>query len=916
VARVRLLAPAIAIVAAIACAPAAAAPPKPAPYGAHDAGGFRNILPPGQTGFDNAAQLAQFELNGSKPPHSSDQLGMYGNLVYAAPNLTPARLPKYFKDATFGVRPGDVATTYHPRGDVTIVRDKRFGVPHVYGATRQGAMFGLGYVAAEDRLFFIDVLRHLGRAQLTSFAGGAPGNQAFDESEWAIAPYTEADLQRQIDQLPKLYGAEGARVVSDVHNYVDGVNKYIDEAKLNPIAKMPGEYAAINRPQGPDPWKATDIIATAALVGGIFGAGGGKELPSAQILQELQQRFGKHAGRGAWSDFRSANDPEAPTTVRGKRFPYQVPPKHLAKGSLAMPDRGSVNYTPVRVNSGGSPGANQSAQGTAAGKLDPCPPGGLLCLPGSMSNALVVSARESRSGHPLAVFGPQTGYFAPQILMEEDVHAPGIDARGAAFPGVNLYVELGRGRDYAWSATSAGQDLTDTFALPLCNPGGSKPSTASNYYLYRGKCRKMELLERQNSWTPNGADQSPPGSETLRVLRTQLGLVIARGRVHGKPVVWTSLRSTYMHEVDSALGFADFNTPARMRSPKAFQRAASRIEYAFNWFYVDHRHDSYFNSGLSPLRGKRTSTNFPIWGGKRKFEWRSWNPTTRTARALPSRRHAHTTDQRYLTSWNNKQAPAYRTSDSKWSYSPVFRSQSLDDRVRSGIAGSRKMTLTGLVNAMEDAGTVDLRGTRDLPYALKVLGKQKHHAKLRAAIAKLRAWVRHGAHRRDRNHDGRYEDSDAIRIMDAWFPLWVGAEFKPVIGNDVFGRIDAINEVDNAPHNHGDHLGSAYDDGWYGYINKDLRQVLHRKVRGRYSRTYCGAGKRRRCRKLLAGTLARALKIPAAKVYSGDSLCDNGDQWCWDAVRQRPLGAITQPLIHWINRPTFQQVVEIPRSAP
>ena len=48
------------------------------------------------------------------------------------------------------------------------------------------------------------------------------------------------------------------------------------------------------------------------------------------------------------------------------------------------------------------------------------------------SNALLVSARESRSGHPLAVFGPQTGYFAPQILMEQEFHAPNMDARGAS----------------------------------------------------------------------------------------------------------------------------------------------------------------------------------------------------------------------------------------------------------------------------------------------------------------------------------------------------------------------------------------------------------------------------------------------------------------------------------------------------
>ena len=46
--------------------------------------------------------------------------------------------------------------------DVTIVRDKGFGVPHIYGQTRAGTMFGLGYAGAEDRLFVMDVLRNAG----------------------------------------------------------------------------------------------------------------------------------------------------------------------------------------------------------------------------------------------------------------------------------------------------------------------------------------------------------------------------------------------------------------------------------------------------------------------------------------------------------------------------------------------------------------------------------------------------------------------------------------------------------------------------------------------------------------------------------------------------------------------------------
>ncbi len=110
------------------------------------------------------------------PAHNSDQLQMYEDLVYATPGLTEAQLTDYFKDATFGVKPEDVERVYSPRDDVTIVRD-RFGVPHIYGATRAATEFGAGYVAAEDRMFFIDALRHAGRAQLASFAGGSRGQR-------------------------------------------------------------------------------------------------------------------------------------------------------------------------------------------------------------------------------------------------------------------------------------------------------------------------------------------------------------------------------------------------------------------------------------------------------------------------------------------------------------------------------------------------------------------------------------------------------------------------------------------------------------------------------------------------------------------------------------------------------------------
>jgi acyl-homoserine lactone acylase PvdQ len=846
--------------------------PAPQAYQADDATGFRNILPSGTRGRYNAAELAAFLTTGATVEHCCDQLPMYNDLVYATPGVKD--LGKYFKDGSFGVAPGNVASTYSPRADVTIARDRSFGMPHVYGATRAGAMFGLGYVGAEDRLFFMDVLRHAGRAELSSFAGGS--NAAMDAEQWAVAPYTEADLERQVADLPKYLGAQGRQIITDAENYLAGVNQYILEATLDPT-KLPGEYAAIGRK--PEPFVPADIIATASMVGGIFGKGGGKELEFSQLADALEARFGRKQGAKAFADFRAAEDPEAPVTTT-RRFPYQVPPKRPAAGSVARPDPGTLKL-------------NRSA---GTGSLLPG-------FPARASNALLVAGRHSASGHPLMVAGPQVGYFNPQILMEQDVHAPagpdgpGIDAQGASFVGINLYVQLGRGRDYAWSATSAGQDIIDTFALPLCD---------DTHYRFRGRCEPIEVLQQTNRWIPTLGDQTPPGSQTLKAERTKLGIVAGRGEVRGKPVLFTKLRSTYFHEVDSAAGFMDFNTPEVVKDPASFQRAAAKVGYTFNWFYADAEHIAYYNSGNNPVRAKGVDHDFPVAS---RFEWRDWNPDTWQARFTAFDTHPQAVDQDYLVNWNNKQAKAYRSSDAN-AYSSTYRSVLLEDRVKEGIANG-KMTLPQLVDAMEEAGTGDLRAYVDLPLALRVIGTPRDPA-LRDAVAKLRAWSKDGAQRRDRNRDGVYEHTDAIKLLDAWWPLWVKAQFEPALGRRAFKVLTDTVAIDNSPNGDGEHLGSAYQGSFYGYVSKDLRTTLGDRVKGPYSRRYCG--RRTKCRKALRQSLRAALK--AGNPYTGDELCQDGDQWCYDAVRQRPTGGATQPLIHWINRPTFQQVVEIPRRLP
>ena len=311
--------------------------PAGAPFLDCALGQAHNILPPGADGLVNAAEFAQHEAGGGVPPHQQDQVAPYADLEQVAPNLQAADLGRFYKDASFGVPADQIERVEVPRAGAVIVRDKAFGTPHIFGNTRADAEFASGYAAAEDRLFFMDVLRHVGRAQASAFLGPSDSTLALDCSVARVAGYNEVELQQQVDQLTTEFTApfdathtEGQQVVADGQAYVDGVNAYIQAALTNPDL-LPAEYPALQ--EVPEPWRPTDIVATATLVQAIFAIGGGDEVDSALFNRSLVQRYGAAQGNAIWRDFRSQNDPEAPATL-DKSFPYMsggtVDPKAVA----------------------------------------------------------------------------------------------------------------------------------------------------------------------------------------------------------------------------------------------------------------------------------------------------------------------------------------------------------------------------------------------------------------------------------------------------------------------------------------------------------------------------------------------------------------------------------------------------------
>ena len=516
----------------------------------------------------------------------------------------------------------------------------------------------------------------------------------------------------------------------------------------------------------------------------------------------------------------------------------------------------------------------------------------------------------------------------PQILMDMDIHCIGtcqggrdLDARGATFPGVSLYVLLGRGPDFTWSATSAGQDIIDSFAEELCEPDGSAPTIDSTNYLWNDECRPMETITRTNTITPNVADpcgipdEEPCGDYTLTVQRTVHGIVYKRGTVKGKPVAFARQRASYFHEADSSRAFMAMNDPNQVQNAQDFMQAMSKMNLTFNWFYADDQDIAYFNSGNNPVRHSNADPNFPTWGTGR-WDWQNFNPALWMADYTPFSEHPQVINQSYITSWNNKQAPGFRAADDNWGYGSLYRSLPLDHNIEARIAGADKASLPELVDAMEEAGTVDLRGLEVLPYMLDVVGTPSNPALLNA-VNILRAWSNSGAHRRDLNQNRVYEDAAAVQLMDAWWPRALDAVFQPTLGSSLLNRIKGMQGIDNEPNNHGQHLGSAYQGGWYGYLHKDLRSILGLPVKDRFSRLYCGRGNLATCRSDLRASLTAALGDSQATLYQ-DSDCTVAIelQWCFDAVRYRSLGGLSVPPHHWINRPTFQQVVEVQGHRP
>ena len=172
-------------------------------------------------------------------------------------------------------------------------------------------------------------------------------------------------------------------------------------------------------------------------------------------------------------------------------------------------------------------------------------------------------------------------------------------------------------------------------------------------------------------------------------------------------------------------------------------------------------------------------------------------------------------------------------------------------------------------------------------------------AKLAADL--VTSWTRPAASRLDGDLDGKIDDPGAA-ILDIAFTKIADGGARRAAGRR---STDDLAELQGTDQNPQGRNGSSFGGGWYGYVDKDLRTLLGRKVRGRFALSYCGRGSL----EALPRDLWSALEAAATELAAAQG--PDPRQWRADATKERIkfTPGLIPDTMRWTNRPTFQQVL-------
>lgn len=281
---------------------------------------------------------------------------------------------------------------------VEILRD-RWGIPHIYAKNTHDLFFAQGFVAAQDRLFQLDLWRRVGMGETAEVIG----DQGLEGDRFARLLLYRGDMQAEW----KSYSPDTQEIATA---FTEGINAQIDQA----AKQLPIEFQILG--YTPKKWKPEDVLSR--MSGIIMTSNWQREIARARLIAKI-----------------------------GLQQARLVTPTDPPRDFAPVPDLDLSVIQPA------------IAQGYLAAtrplKFAPSPST-------SESNNWVVDGTLSASGKPLLASDPHRTIALPSLRYLVHLNAPGWNVIGGGEPSLPG-VAIGHNEQVAWGFTIVGTDQADLY---------------------------------------------------------------------------------------------------------------------------------------------------------------------------------------------------------------------------------------------------------------------------------------------------------------------------------------------------------------------------------------------------------------------------------------------------------------------
>ena len=284
--------------------------------------------------------------------------------------------------------------------EVRIERDGR-GIPTIHAASAEGAMFGLGFVHAQDRLWQLETHHRIGSGRLAEAFG---------------PPALETDRFLRALGVRRAAAAQWAKASPEVRSAIVAYTAGVNALLQSDTQKRPAEFVVLGLQ--PTPWTPEDSVAWAIMMAWDLGGNWSTELLRMRLALKM---------------------PVA-------RIDQLLPP-YPGEQPLATADYAAL-FRGLKVD-------GRLGQQT----LLAAPPSG---IEGIGSNNWVVHGSHTTTGKPLLANDPHLKLSAPALWYFARIDAPGLKVAGATMPGLP-FVVLGQNERVAWGFTNTGPDVQDLY---------------------------------------------------------------------------------------------------------------------------------------------------------------------------------------------------------------------------------------------------------------------------------------------------------------------------------------------------------------------------------------------------------------------------------------------------------------------